>query len=51
MFDLYFITKHKEYGSELGLYISKMIIEWSMNGTLNVYNIDNGVYFKIILSI
>ncbi len=47
IFDPYFTTKHKSIGTGLGLYISKMIIEKSMNGTLNVQNIESGAKFTI----
>jgi signal transduction histidine kinase len=47
IFDPYFTTKHKSIGTGLGLYISKMIIEKSMNGTLSVQNSEDGAKFII----
>lgn len=48
IFDPYFTTKHKSQGTGLGLYISKLIVEESLNGELNVNNIENGTCFEII---
>ena len=47
IFNPYFTTKHQSMGTGLGLYIAKMIIEETMNGSLNVKNRDNGVTFTI----
>ncbi len=47
IFNPYFTTKHQSMGTGLGLYIAKMIIEDTMNGSLNVKNIHNGVTFTI----
>ncbi len=49
IFNPYFTTKHKSEGTGLGLYMSKMIIENSMNGKLYVENIEKGVCFSIEL--
>jgi signal transduction histidine kinase len=49
IFDPYFTTKHKSMGTGLGLYISKMIIEKNMGGTLGVENHAEGAAFNIIL--
>jgi len=49
IFDPYITTKHKSQGTDLGLYISKMIIHESMNGELIAYNSDNGACFEIRL--
>jgi len=49
IFDPYFTTKHKSLGTGLGLYISKMIIEKNMDGTLSVSNTDKGACFKIAM--
>ncbi len=49
VFDPYFTTKHKSMGTGLGLYISKMIIEKNMGGTLRVENSDEGAAFSITL--
>ena len=49
IFDPYFTTKHKSIGTGLGLYISKMIIEKNMNGTLSVENTQEGAAFTITM--
>jgi len=49
VFDPYFTTKHKSMGTGLGLYISKMIIEKNMGGTLKVQNIKEGAAFSITM--
>ena len=47
IFDPYFTTKHKSMGTGLGLYISKMIIEKNMGGTLSAKNTAEGAVFHI----
>jgi len=47
IFNPYFTTKHQSMGTGLGLYIAKMIIEDTMDGSLSVKNTDNGVTFTI----
>ena len=49
IFEPYFTTKHKSQGTGLGLYISKLIIQENMNGSLNVKNSKNGAIFEIEL--
>ena len=49
IFDPYFTTKHKSMGTGLGLYISKMIIEKNMGGSLSIENRDEGAAFNITL--
>ncbi len=47
VFEPYFTTKEQSKGTGLGLYISKMIIENSMDGTLEVVNTSIGAKFII----
>ncbi|NQY94557.1 MAG: histidine kinase, partial [Campylobacteraceae bacterium] len=57
IFESRFTTKDKEKGSGLGLYMSKVIIEEHMNGTISVGNQEFvyedhsyiGAEFKIVL--
>ncbi len=49
IFEPYFTTKHQTQGKGLGLYISKIIIEDKMHGTLYTKNIDKGTCFYITL--
>ncbi|MBF0343906.1 MAG: PAS domain S-box protein [Nitrospirae bacterium] len=47
IFDPYFTTKSKRRGTGLGLYISKVMVEKNMNGSIIVRNTDDGCEFKI----
>ncbi|WP_323587789.1 PAS domain-containing sensor histidine kinase [Aliarcobacter butzleri] len=47
IFEPYFTTKHKSQGTGLGLFMSKMIIEKSLDGTLSHKNINGGSIFSI----
>ncbi len=47
IFKSYFTTKGEDKGTGIGLYMSKMIIEDTMNGTLSVENINDGACFII----
>ena len=49
IFDPYFTTKHKSQGTGLGLFMSKMIIEKSLEGELSHENSKNGSTFIIKL--
>jgi C4-dicarboxylate-specific signal transduction histidine kinase len=49
IFDPYFTTKHKSMGTGLGLYLSKMIIEKNMQGSLHVENDREGAHFYITM--
>jgi len=50
VFEPYFTTKEQGKGTGMGLYMSKMIIEDNMQGSLTVENINNGAKFCIDLS-
>lgn len=51
VFEPYFSTKEKKQGSGLGLYISKMIVETSMLGTIDVQNTNHGALFSIRITL
>lgn len=47
LFEPYFTTKDKKDGTGIGLYISKIIIQQSMNGSIELENVDRGVCCRI----
>lgn len=49
VFDPYFTTKHAYQGTGIGLYMTKMIIEKNMQGSINVSNKESGACFKTII--
>jgi len=49
IFDPYFTTKHKSQGVGLGLYMSKIIVEGKMAGTIGVENTSRGARFHLAL--
>jgi len=49
IFNPYFTTKFKSKGTGIGLYMSKMIIEQSMQGELSVESSENETVFTIII--
>lgn len=50
VFDIYFTTKSKKEGTGLGLYISKLIIEAKLGGSIYVCNSQDGAIFTIELN-
>lgn len=51
IFDLYFTTKKESYGTWIGLYMTKIIIEQNLGGKIKAKNQNNGLKFKIKLPI
>lgn len=47
IFEKYFTTKKEKGGTGIGLFITKMIIEDHLNGSIAVTNQENGACFKI----
>ena len=47
VFEPYFTTKGPGYGTGIGLYMSKVIIEKNMGGGLTVSNIQDGAEFRV----
>jgi len=51
IFEPYFTTKEQGKGTGLGLYMSKMIIEDNMKGSLSVENVEDGAMFIIEIEV
>lgn len=51
IYEPYFTTKFASKGTGLGLYMSKIIIEDSMQGKIHTKNLENGAQFSIELNL
>ncbi len=51
IFEPYFTTKHATQGTGLGLFMSKLIVEKSLNGILTITNTREGACFSLTLPI
>jgi C4-dicarboxylate-specific signal transduction histidine kinase len=49
IFDPYFTTKGPDRGTGVGLYMSKIIVEKNMGGSLTARNLAGGAEFIIIV--
>jgi len=49
IFNEHYTTKEKKSGSGLGLYLTKIILENHLKGSIEVKNINGGAMFRIIL--
>jgi len=49
IFDPYFSTKFESQGTGIGLYMAKMIVENTMNGTLSTHNTEDGCVMDVII--
>ena len=51
IFEPYFTTKHASVGTGIGLFMSSMIIQKSLQGTIDVVNTQSGAKFTITIPI
>ena len=51
IFEPYFTTKHSSLGTGIGLFIANLIIQKSLQGSIEAINTDNGAKFTITIPI
>ena len=51
IFEPYFTTKHSSLGTGIGLFITNLIIQKSLQGTIEAINVDDGAKFTITIPI
>ncbi len=51
IFEPYFSTKYEKNNIGLGLYVSKLILQKDMNGSIKVKNIQDGVCFSVEIAV
>ena len=49
LFEPYFTTKEENGGTGIGLYLAREIVEVHMNGTIQLFNISDGVCCRIVI--